>query len=1490
MASFAAPRATAGGAFSLAALREAAQAPSSNDSVEQDKVLLHGLVRAINDAVGTGEDRGLPHALDAMLPDQHDLNALALFVFDCRFGWSERGQGTGGGGAGGNLDLSVGSSVGGKGGNAFDVATASSSHAGKRALNTVADRMITLLRDCPPSERLLRATEHCIVTTKKPVVRKQVFIHLFDWFKAWSVHHNQTSPRPEGAPPCAFPDSVYTRIRSLFVRSVTDIWSAIRKNTAVRLYSVVDMLPMGHVEALFQGLVTICVAPEKGPESVSWQAKEGALLGVTAIVKKFRRSLAPAAEKSAVKHPKGPSPVLGERTSTQDSTASTEGDANDSPTSSWLKQTDDAGMPESFFPDTTAPAAPAPKSPPSRKNPGLRLSLSSLGESSAAHDAPPSPSGAAQNFSMVTPTANRALAGGARAFAFPPVDDDVALAGPPLGGGAGGDVPPASDGGDSPSSRATLTFGKEYVCVGGLPDFIEREMRRVTYANLGHPQLTVRENATKAFAAFLSRSPSKQTLNAFSDVIAKLAAVPIAPHSVDGGLVPGKPAARDGLGVPDPYLAEGLLSLCVILAKLRMVPEYYLNRHWRRIFGTLNKYLGHTASTVRQMSSTVFKHLAFKGSRAWGNEHAQDSPSLLMMVLEGLVLSWDASTGQPLTWQSREGRLLTYDLVIDFLLTNHSNYLATDPSRKLVRRASSPPKFEMDPSGGMATLLPNPVVKSPPLPPVTPKRGAGGHRGSHPSPATSIPSPSPSPSADPWVTPAPRYSGGAAPATVLETSLTSSLGGGRKRPEPRSLLMVLVGAGAAEGAVSSPQQGQGTPHLSQLKDYLQRMIIQTKGCLADDRFELRRMADQVLPGLVKLLCWIDASMLGGHWDGLEKAMVQKDALTCRFVATSLLVMLKYTLGLRNSLMARHRRGGSSSRPNSRPASPKTLRSPAATDSEPGALATLPRPTGSNEPGSLSLSSPGTTTISEAPFGVVFKTKATLAFSVQTRVFQSLLKSILPNLHQLAKRAVTENLFSATMEVMVLIHSLFIVDGGQRMLASPQVPEEFVGLDLRVPVAKAERDAHVSIIVDRIVRVHTVAHPKHPQRQRSAASRSVQMAAREKRAQALDRSVSDAICAHIPKFFAHLSHPNPSDLLKLVPVALRWVTSRETVELKCAMLHAVVHGLHAAGQRVVPAKIAAATSEDTFDDDDDFDDDEREEETQPPSVAVSEVGELFAQCTGALEHLLASSAEAPVLRACLEVVLALAAILPRTSSKPDKSGAQSGPMLSRLLPVVAERLRQAAPRSLRLGQRSQSMVFREERSVQMQWLSNDIDHMNQDDSRHLDSTDDSDNDERDGGDGSTDEPSKKPSNSMLTLSKLSLRDVAVSDKEAGTQDESMAEVLEGLSTSLRERSTSSVGGSSFDDDRSGSDNDDWDDWDDEGGAETGNDALSIELGWFVSQLHRNLGGKPVRVSFADDIHAAVGNEIETVHSGVETLNFLASRDLEVLCWALHVHSE
>ena len=110
-----------------------------------------------------------------------------------------------------------------------------------------------------------------------------------------------------------YDDSDYSIMRDIVILSVTDIWSAIRKNAAVRLYSVVDLFPISHVELLFQGLVGICTNakqeraftyaqhPNTAKNTAAgnaykspWQAKEGALLGITAIVKKFRRVQTPS--------------------------------------------------------------------------------------------------------------------------------------------------------------------------------------------------------------------------------------------------------------------------------------------------------------------------------------------------------------------------------------------------------------------------------------------------------------------------------------------------------------------------------------------------------------------------------------------------------------------------------------------------------------------------------------------------------------------------------------------------------------------------------------------------------------------------------------------------------------------------------------------------------------------------------------------------------------------------------------------------------------------------------------------------------------------------------------------------------------------------------------------------------------------------------------------------------------------------------------------
>ena len=155
--------------------------------------------------------------------------------------------------------------------------------------------------------------------------------------------------------------------------------------------------------------------------------------------------------------------------------------------------------------------------------------------------------------------------------------------------------------------------------------------------------------------------------------------------------------------------------------------------------------------------------------------------------------------------------------------------------------------------------------------------------------------------------------------------------------------------------------------------------------------------------------------------------------------------------------------------------------------------------------------------------------------------------------RLANRAVTEKLFASTIEGMVILHSLFVNKNDKKNYDDKKMMnEQFVALDLRIPVSEAESIKHTTIIVNRVVRIHTIAHPKHPQRAQTAHNRMVAMAAKEKRAQQLDNAAADALSIHIPGFFNRMANSTGcmDQVFKLVPIVLRWACSRDTIDAKC----------------------------------------------------------------------------------------------------------------------------------------------------------------------------------------------------------------------------------------------------------------------------------------------------------------------------------------------------
>lgn len=316
-------------------LEQAALQPTTMDSVDTDNTLLINMMKKIyhylkqqqqnNITNNNNDDRKnnnvsdnpnhivvttplIQDAFDDVFKTQDELNNLVKFTFECRFGWSERKTTSeSDNNINSNNQLSL------SGFEALSESQASVDKDGslasnrKRKLNITADKMIKMFREIQPSKRILNAIKCCVLNTSKPVVRKQVFIHFYDWFKSWV-----SKMYVELGKLNIYSDNDYKIMRSIMILSVTDIWSAIRKNAAVRLYSVVDLFPINHVELLFQGLVNICIddykvagddeedeqeeAKSRGTPTGNklannkkspWQAKEGALLGITAVVKKI---------------------------------------------------------------------------------------------------------------------------------------------------------------------------------------------------------------------------------------------------------------------------------------------------------------------------------------------------------------------------------------------------------------------------------------------------------------------------------------------------------------------------------------------------------------------------------------------------------------------------------------------------------------------------------------------------------------------------------------------------------------------------------------------------------------------------------------------------------------------------------------------------------------------------------------------------------------------------------------------------------------------------------------------------------------------------------------------------------------------------------------------------------------------------------------------------------------------------------------------------
>ncbi|CAB4014275.1 uncharacterized protein LOC113682722 isoform X2, partial [Paramuricea clavata] len=282
-----------------------------------------------------------------------------------------------------------------------------------------------------------------------------------------------------------------------------------------------------------------------------------------------------------------------------------------------------------------------------------------------------------------------------------------------------------SDSSSSPKFQMFVKFGKEHLTK--LPEFITDSLYTVVFSLLAHPQLSIREHASKAFTSILSRSESQYIEKSFRQVIIHLCkGTDVDINNQKYEKLPHHAVLREDFTFLDAYEAQGLLEVSIFLIK--RIPVNILMERWPLYFSTFNLYLMHPASTVRQASSVVFKYLVTKDS---------SSPSILKLVLQCLCEHW-RTTSTPdqdigikkrlhckqkisthtcsdcqeycsetcpttskckrpsikainkiirgvheelfeyslsSTWEWREGRLFAYELILKYLIANHIHYV-----------------------------------------------------------------------------------------------------------------------------------------------------------------------------------------------------------------------------------------------------------------------------------------------------------------------------------------------------------------------------------------------------------------------------------------------------------------------------------------------------------------------------------------------------------------------------------------------------------------------------------------------------------------------------------------------------------------------------------------------------------------------------------------------------------------------------------------------
>ena len=128
---------------------------------------------------------------------------------------------------------------------------------------------------CPLTVAALEEAQSAIrAATPQPTVRRQLLSRVFEWLK-----------RSAAADDAPWETPVWSGVMAVVLLGLTDVWSAIRKLSASRVFSLAGQTTPAQTRELYDALCSIAT-PDAATDS--WRSLEGALLGMRAVIKRFR--------------------------------------------------------------------------------------------------------------------------------------------------------------------------------------------------------------------------------------------------------------------------------------------------------------------------------------------------------------------------------------------------------------------------------------------------------------------------------------------------------------------------------------------------------------------------------------------------------------------------------------------------------------------------------------------------------------------------------------------------------------------------------------------------------------------------------------------------------------------------------------------------------------------------------------------------------------------------------------------------------------------------------------------------------------------------------------------------------------------------------------------------------------------------------------------------------------------------------------------------